>query len=223
MTGPALVAWHQDQAWAIETRRAHRTTQRRFYGWAVTQGLIECSPALALPPVRPATPRPRPTPDQAYRAALAAAGPRERLMIRLAAEAGLRRAEVAAVHPERDLVEDLDGWSLWVHGKGGRDRLVPLPASLAAALLRLPAGWAFPGDDGGHLSPRWVGRLVTDLLPGEWTMHSLRHRAGTRWWRTSGGDMFAVQELLGHASPVTTRVYVRVDADRLRRTVEGAL
>lgn len=142
-------------------------------------------------------------------------------MVALAAEAGLRRAEVAVVHSD-DLVEDLVGWSLLVHGKGGRTRIVPLKADLAASLRKLPPGYAFPGRDHGHLSPRWVGKLMTRLLPGDWTMHKLRHRAGSKWWESSGHDLFVVQELLGHADPKTTRVYVDVARARLRAAVEAA-
>jgi integrase len=172
--------------------------------------------------VRPAPPNPRPAPDQVYRPALAAAGRRERLILRLAADHGLRRGEIAVVH-SRDLVEDLDGWSLVVHGKGGRERLVPLLDDVAAELRSLPDGYAFPGRDGGHLSPRWVGRLVTRLLEGDWTTHKLRHRAATAWWEASGHDVLTVGELLGHADPKTTKLYVRVPTAHLRGIVERAV
>lgn len=215
-----LVAWFNRQHWATETRRGHRATLRAFYGWAASEGLVEASPAAALPIVRPAPPRPNPCSESAYVEALAKAGVRERLMIRLGAEIGLRRAEVAQVH-NSDLTRDLDGWSLRVHGKGGRERYLPLPPLLAQELLSLPAGWAFPGDDDGHLSPRWVGTLVSRLLPDPWTMHSLRHRFAARTHEVER-DLVIVQELLGHASIVTTRNYVPVRRDRLRLTVEAA-
>lgn len=205
------------KTWARETRRGVRSSLRAFYGWAVATERTTHDPARSLPSIAPAQPNPHPTPDRAWAVALMAATPRERLMLRLAGECGLRRAEVAGVH-SRDLVEDLGGWSLVVHGKGSRDRMMPLPPGISAELRALPAGWAFPGDDGGHLSPRWVGKLVTRLLPDGYTMHSLRHRFATRAYGV-GQDLLAVQRLLGHASPVTTRVYVQVPDDSLRRTV----
>lgn len=215
-----LVAWFNRQRWSTETRRGHRATLRSFYGWAASTGRVVESPALSLPRVRPAPPRPRPTPDAVYVRALATATPRERLMVRLGAEIGLRRAEVAQVH-SGDLFADLDGWSLVVHGKGGKQRTLPLPPLLAAELRSLPAGWAFPGDVGGHLSPRWVGTLVSRLMPAPWTMHTLRHRFADRTHQVEH-DLVIVQELLGHASIVTTRAYVPVRRDRLRSTVEAA-
>lgn len=221
LDGPRLLAWFAAQPWAPETRRSKRTTFRVFYRWAVDAGYVKVNPALCLPRVRPARPNPRPVPDGSYLFALGVAGDRTRLMLRMAAELGMRRAEVAQAHSQ-DLVRDLAGWSLLVHGKGGHERLIPCPDSLAAAIRGRGPGWLFPGGDHGHLSPRWVGRLVAGVLPAGWTMHKLRHRAGTRWHEASGGDVLVVQELLGHVSPVTTRAYVKVRNDRLRETVHKA-
>lgn len=215
-----LLRWFGQQDWAPETRRSYRGTLRAFYRWGVEVGHTTENVALRLPVVKPTPPRPRPVPDSPYVDALRAASPRVRLMLRLAAECGLRRAEVARVH-SRHLIEDLGGWSLVVLGKGNRERIVPLPHDLARELRNLPPGWAFPGDDCGHLSPRWVGTLVSRALPGDWTMHKLRHRAATRWYSIDR-DVFTVQDLLGHASPATTRAYVAIPNDALRRTVEAA-
>lgn len=214
-----LVRWCGRQSWAVETRRGVRASLVLFYRWAVAAGRTNVNPAAALPKVRAAVPSPRPAPEIAYREALSRADERGRLILRLAAEVGLRRAEVAQVH-SNDLIEDLEGWSLIVHGKGGRQRVVPLPDGLAAALRARPVGWAFPGQDNGHLSPRWVGKLVTRLLPGEATMHQLRHRFATRAYSVDR-DVFTVQELLGHASPATTRRYVMVPRSALRDTVRA--
>lgn len=219
VTGDSLLAWFARHRWANETRRGVRSTLRAFFGWAVDSGHSSHNPALELPVVKPSPPSPRPVPDRHYEEALARARPRERLMLRLAAEVGLRRAEVAVIH-SRDLREDLDGWSIVVHGKGGKDRTLPLSTSLAVALLALPEGFAFPGNMEGHLSPRRVGDLVSDLLPDGWTMHKLRHRFATRAYAVDR-DVFTVQDLLGHASPATTRAYVAMPRDSLRRTVEA--
>lgn len=220
VTGDDLLAWAGAQTWARETRRSMRASLRSFYGWAFAAGLVDVDPSLSLPVVAPGAPRPRPAPEAAYRAALAATDERGRLILRLAAEAGLRRAEVATVH-SRDLLEDLLGWSLLVHGKGGKDRVVPLSVPLALQLRARGPGWAFPGDDHGHLSPRWVGKIGTRALPEGWTLHTLRHRFATRAYAAER-DLLAVQTLLGHTSPVTTQRYVAVPADRLRAAMLAA-
>lgn len=220
-TTPAeLIEWFAVQDWARETRRSVRGTLRSFYRWAVQTGHTSTDLGALLPVVKASSPNPRPVPDDVYVRALMTASPREQLMLRLAAEMGMRRAEVATVN-SRNLIEDLEGWSLVVLGKGDRERVVPVPKSLAVELRALPRGWAFPGDDHGHLSPRWVGTIVGRLLPEGWTMHKLRHRAASRWYDLER-DVFTVQDLLGHASPATTRHYVAVRNDSLRRTVEGA-
>lgn len=220
VTEKALLVWWHAQRWAAETRRGKRASLRGFYSWGAEAGHVERSPALRLPRVKPTSPNVQPVDDHAYRLARVAASHRERLMLRLALEVGLRRGEVARVH-SNDLERDLGGWSLVVHGKGGKDRLVPLGTELAAELRALPPGWAFPGDDGGHLSPRWVGTLIGRLLPEGYTMHGLRHRFGTDAWEVEG-DLAIVQELLGHSSVNTTRLYVHVPKARLRATVEEA-
>ncbi|MGB3604244.1 MAG: tyrosine-type recombinase/integrase [Gordonia sp. (in: high G+C Gram-positive bacteria)] len=214
-----LVAWCGQQDWAVETRRGVRASLLAFYRWAVASDRTRENPANALPKVRAAIPSPRPAGEITYREALVRADSRARLILRLAAEAGLRRAEVAQVH-SRDLIEDLSGWSLIVHGKGGRQRVVPLPDGLASAIRERGRGWAFPGDFEGHLSPRWVGKIATELLPGDTTMHQLRHRFATRAYSVDH-DMFTVQELLGHSSPETTRRYVLVPRSALRDTVRA--
>lgn len=215
-----LAEWFRALNVAPNTYRSRRTTVRSFYAWALEAGLVERSPAILVPPGTMPAPNPRPAPDAVVAEAWLAADDRVRLMIRLAAEHGLRRGEVAVVHT-RDLLEDLDGWTLLVHGKGGRERLVPLNAGTAVTLRDLSPGWAFPGRIDGHLSPRRVGELVGEVMPGAWTMHKLRHRAGTLFYERSGGDLLVAMELLGHASPVTTRAYVRANRTRLRAAVEG--
>lgn len=212
-----LCAWWSTRTWATETRRAHQASHRAFWSWAVQAGHIEQSPAEALPRARPGLPRPRPTPQEVVDVAYVEAKPRELLMVRLARECGMRRAEVAAAHT-RDLVRDLIGWAILVHGKGGRERLVPLDDDLSRVLLALPSGYFFPGKIDGHLSPRYVGKLVRELLAQEWTMHTLRHRFATDAHDVDH-DLAVVQELLGHASIATTRNYVFVPGPRLRSTV----
>lgn len=210
--------WTAEQSWALETRRSYRSSLRSFYGWGVATHRVDESPAAGLPSVPQRPPMPRPASEPAYAAALTHAEPRERLMLRLAAEAGLRRGEVSRVH-SRDVEPDLLGWSLRVHGKGGKLRKVPLTDDLAAELRARPAGYTFPGADHGHLSPWWVGRLVAELLPAGFTMHTLRHRFATTAY-TRSHDLLAVQQLLGHASPATTRAYVKIDDATARAVVE---
>lgn len=215
-----LADWLGNHEWKAETMRSYRACLRSFYAWGVLIGRIGASPAALLPTITPPRALPRPAPEAALREALAGGTDRERLMVMLAAYVGLRRGEVARVH-SRDLTQDSDGWTLRVTGKGGHVRRVPLPPAVALALRSLPPGWAFPGLIDGHLSPAYVGKLVSRLLPDGWTTHTLRHRFATRCYAATR-DLVTVQELLGHARIETTRIYTEAPIGALRAAVMAA-
>lgn len=218
VTGDDLVGWASAHDWNLETRRSARASCRVFFAWAVATGRREDDPSPALAPVKIGPPTPHPVPEDVLAHALEGVPERVRLMVRLAAEAGLRRGEVAVIH-RRDVQRDLMGWSLRVHGKGGRVRVVPLSDGLAGLIRdRAGVGYLFPGNDGGHVSADWVGRLVGRELPEGWSMHSLRHRFATVAY-AHDRDLLTVQGLLGHASPATTQRYVRPPGEAARRTV----
>ncbi|MGO1539705.1 MAG: tyrosine-type recombinase/integrase [Leucobacter sp.] len=214
-----LMLWTGRKRWKSETRRHARMQLISFYRWAVTTGRTDSNPAEALPSVPAAPPAPRPAHDHEYRTALDAAPDRERLAIRLAGELGLRCAEVAQVHTGDVQPASAGGWTLTVRGKGQRTRQLPLPVSLATVLRDREAGFVFPGQDAGHLSPRYLSKRVSELLPPGVTMHALRHRFATRAYNVNR-DVFTVQQLLGHASPATTQRYVLVEDTAKRQLVE---
>jgi integrase/recombinase XerC len=125
--------------------------------------------------------------------------------------------------------------SLTVTGKGNKTRMVPLlpqVAKLVADYVALcpydlpPAGPLFVGAKGGPLSPRII-QLVMERLRGALglaetaTPHALRHSFATHLL-ARGGDLRAIQELLGHASLSTTQIYTGVDAERLLEAYRGA-
>lgn len=220
------LAYLGSQQWAPETRKSARTALRGFFSWAVSRGGIEHDPAAQLPTVRVPAGVPHPAPTDVLDGALAAADDKARLMLLLAAYAGLRRAEIAQVHPARDIA---DG-ALNVVGKGGRGRLVPLHplllAEITAELDRRQAGgvgtgfryrnaaaadgYLFPGQSPGSCTtPDAVGAAVSPLLGEHYTTHGLRHRFATRAYAGTR-DIRAVQELLGHSKPETTMRYTAI-------------
>ncbi|WP_309487891.1 tyrosine-type recombinase/integrase [Mycobacteroides abscessus] len=230
MTEEALVEWFAEQAhWQRETRRGYRNTTNGFFGWAYAKGHLPINPAAEMEAVAPEQPTPKPAPDRVWKESLLAADDRTTVMLYLACDGGLRRGEVARVHTQ-DLIEDLVGYSLEVHGKGGKSRIVPLSDYVADMILAGPGGhtpglgdqgFLFPGGDDGHLSARWVGTLCSQAMPGIWTMHKLRHRFATRAYRGTR-DIRAVQELLGHSSVATTQIYTAVDDDEKRTAMMAA-
>lgn len=214
----AVIDWSAGQDWSQATRRSAHQSIKGFYAWAYTYGLTSVVPTI--PSVRKTPPTPHPASDAALEACLLAGDWRVSLAARLAAGLGLRRCEVACINVDRDLVTDETGSALLVHGKGGKTRLVPLTEALSGELRRFN-GFIFPGQDNGHVSPAWLGRLVSRAMPAGVTMHALRHRFTTRAYRQTR-DLVALQKVLGHSSPETTLVYLQLADEALRRVVEAA-
>lgn len=221
LTLSLLVDLFAEYSWSNEHRKGVRTSLMSFGEWCVANDVMAHNPAALLPKVPGDKPAPRPAPDEVWYDLLDAARPRERLMARLAGEAGLRRAEVAQTHRD-DLVRDRGGWALIVKGKGNKQRVVPLTDSLAASILEWVSdgGYLFPGRD-GHISPQSVGSLISALMPPGWTAHKLRHRFATRGYAGTG-NLRAVQEALGHASVATTERYTAVSRAEVRSVSEAA-
>lgn len=210
-----------DPSWSNDHRKGVRTSLLSFYEWAIGQGFAQVNPAEVLPRVKESRPNPRPAPDFVWLELLDKATPREALMAMLACEAGMRRSEVACSH-RQDLIEDIHGFSLIVHGKGGKQRVVPITSHLAHAIKAYTDhGFLFPGQVNGHISPDRVGRVISRLMPAGWSMHKLRHRYATRGYAGTG-NLRAVQEVLGHVSVATTQKYVAVGERDLRTVSEAA-
>lgn len=218
MERSSLLEWTGQHHWKKETARAVRSSFRRFWAWGVATGRTTDCVSDVLPMIHPEQPNPRPAEKDIVVAAVAAADPRVLLMLRLANELGMRRGEVAQVHPANDVVRDTAGWSLIVHGKGARKRVLPLPDDISRILRKAPPGYLFPSPSGGHLSPHWVGTLVSRALGGGTTMHQLRHLCATEVHEETK-DIRLVQTVLGHASLATTQRYVAVDGTAVREAL----
>lgn len=230
VTAEVLVDWFGQQTWSAEHSRSNQSAVKGFFSWAYKAGRVPVYLGDVLPRLSQPKAAPRPAPDYAWTAALAAADARTTLMLRLAAEIGLRRAEVAQVH-SRDAFITGGTAQLVVAGKGGKKRIIPISDALAELIRRGAAGhtpgmptsgWLFPDGFGGHVSAEWVGTLVGRVLPPGYTMHSLRHRCATRAYRGTR-NLRAVQTLLGHASVATTERYTAVDDDEVRAAMLAAL
>ncbi|WP_029005671.1 tyrosine recombinase XerC [Azorhizobium doebereinerae] len=127
------------------------------------------------------------------------------------------------------------GDQITVTGKGNKTRMVPLllPVSQAVAdyaalcpYVLEPDKALFRGARGGPLSARIVQLAVERMrgalgLPDSATPHALRHSFATHLL-ARGGEMRAIQELLGHASLSTTQVYTAVDSTRLMEAYRAA-
>jgi integrase/recombinase XerC len=156
---------------------------------------------------------------------------RDAAVVTLLYGCGLRISEALSLSGDQHPLPEV----LRIRGKGDKERLVPvLPAARAAVAeyLRLcpyPAEAGQPlfrGKRGGALNPRLISRAMEQArmalgLPASATPHALRHSFATHLL-AAGGDLRAIQELLGHASLATTQIYTAVDQARLMDVYRSA-
>ena len=206
---------------------------RGFFDWLARAEGVDCQAVAAVrTPRQPRRlPRPVAAPDARALIALLAeqaaepwVGARDAALITLIWGAGLRISEALGLAQSDAPL----GETLFVRGKGGRRREVPvLPVSRLAvedyrALCPHPAmpGEAlFLGVRGGPLQGALVRKALARArealgLPPTATPHAFRHAFATQML-AAGGDLRAVQELLGHASVRSTQVYTAVEGGRL--------
>ncbi len=127
------------------------------------------------------------------------------------------------------------GETMRILGKGGKERIVPVIPAARDAVARYAQLAPFPieperplfvGVRGGKLSPRMIQKAMEKSrmqlgLPATATPHAMRHSFATHLL-SAGGDLRAIQELLGHASLSTTQTYTAVDTARLMEVYDKA-
>ena len=147
---------------------------------------------------------------------------------------GLRISEALGLK-RRDVPLPGAGDVLVVTGKGNKTRMVPVLQNVLALIQDYtaicpyalkPEGPIFVGARGGPLSPRIIQLTMERLrgalgLPDSATPHALRHSFATHLL-SRGGDLRAIQELLGHASLSTTQIYTGIDSERLLEVYKTA-
>lgn len=151
-------------------------------------------------------------------------GARDAALLTLLYAAGLRISEALAL---TGADRPLPGM-LRVRGKGGKERVVPLIAPAREAVERYAAlcpyaltkeAPLFRAARGGPMSPRMAQAVMQQLrarlgLPSSATPHALRHAFATHLL-ANGGDLRAIQDLLGHESLSTTQSYTSVEAQKI--------
>ena len=155
---------------------------------------------------------------------------RDTAVVTLLYGCGLRISEALAMNGEMHPLPE----ALRILGKGGKERVVPVLDAARETVAAYAAAAPFPiepgqplfrGVRGGRLSPRMVQKAVETArlqlgLPASATPHAMRHSFATHLL-SAGGDLRAIQELLGHASLSTTQAYTAVDTARLMEVFEN--
>lgn len=219
VTTEEIEDWLDARDLGAEARATEISHLRGFYKWAVAKERLAADPTLRL--VRPKLPRrlPRPMSEGDLRMAIEMAREPERSMLMLGAFAGLRACEVAGLRGEHIR----DGVILVAEGKGGGMSSVPIAPDLEPTIRRLPeSGPCFLLSDGRPMAPHnvsWRCNTYLHSLGIDASFHQTRHRFGTAVYEASGRDLRATQELLRHASPVSSAIYTWVSPAHLADAV----
>jgi integrase/recombinase XerC len=206
---------------------------KSFFRWWADRDGFDASAVLSVRSPKHTRSLPRPLTERGARDVIDTAAAlddrpwvaaRDTAILTLLYGCGLRRSEALALTADQLPL----GEALRIRGKGGKERDVPVLPAARAAVARYaqlcphelaPGTPLFRGIRGGPLNPRLVARVMEQArlqlgLPATATPHALRHSFATHLL-DAGGDLRAIQDLLGHASLSTTQAYTAVDTARL--------
>ncbi|WP_375228393.1 tyrosine recombinase XerC [Roseobacter sp. S98] len=238
----AAISLSDMRSWMAHTRASGvspRSLARKlsavkvFYRWLAEREGFEPTAVLSARAPKFRNKLPRPLAEDAARGLIDAielqsetpwVAARDVAVVTLLWGCGLRISEALSLTGADTPLPD----SLRIAGKGGKERLVPvLPAARDAVdtYVRLspwntgPEDPLFRGVRGGALAPGAIQKVMAQArmqlgLPSSATPHAMRHSFATHLLN-AGGDLRAIQELLGHASLSTTQAYTAVDTARL--------
>ena len=237
------------RAWMVFTRQTGvgpRTLARKlsavksFFRWLSEREGADISAVLAARAPKFQRKLPRPLEEDAARAVIDTVeslhenpwvAARDMAVMTLLYGCGLRISEALGLDGKDAPLPEV----LRIVGKGGKERIIPVIAAARDAVEAYRGLCPFPtepdqplfrGMRGGRLSPRVVQQSMAHArvclgLPASATPHAMRHSFATHLL-SAGGDLRAIQELLGHASLSTTQAYTAVDQARLMEVYDKA-
>lgn len=210
------------------TQRVYRSNLATFFDWCVIEGVTKINPVDRVPVPKEPKRNPRGLRDDAIHALLAhCADERERVIIVLGVQQGLRCAEIADLE-----IANLDmrstPMSMRVIGKGDKERILPITEETQKVLI------PYVGDrqwgrvvvnhkTGGGVRPGTVGRIfreVRDRAGIPVVLHQLRHTCAHDMIH-SGAHILDVQHALGHENLRTTQVYLPAQVGDLATAMGG--
>ena len=231
----AFVAAEHRRGLSPKSLQRRLSAVRSHFQWLLKHGRIPANPAAGVR--APKAPRKLPQVLDADEAkALVEVstdtplGLRDRAMLELFYSSGLRVSELCGLR-WHDL--QLDDGLVAVHGKGGKQRIVPVGSHACNALRewRMDAAAAddapvFPGRGGKPIGARAVQIRMRQLARRQGLFkrvhpHLLRHSFASHVLESSG-DLRGVQELLGHADISTTQIYTHLDFGHLAKVYDAA-
>lgn len=205
---------------------------RRYFAWAIEQGLVTTDPTIGIQVSAGQARLPRVLDRRELDQLLDAPAPadepvwrrrRDDAVLEVLYGSGVRVSELCELTTEQIRPSER---AVTVWGKGGKERRVPLSDAAIDAL----AAWSairhevvppeagatlFANERGRALTPRDVRRILDRRSPTPTHPHALRHSFATHLL-DGGADLRSVQELLGHSDVATTQRYTHVSRERLR-------
>ena len=159
-------------------------------------------------------------------------GQRDKLMLRMLYETGMRRSELAGLTVS---AVDFSSLTIKVLGKRNKERIIPIENELAHNIKEYlalkeqekgPSEWLFVGARGRQITPQdvylTVKKYMTALSDADRiSPHVFRHSFATHILN-EGGNIEAIKELLGHADLATTEVYTHVTREHLKEVYKHA-
>lgn len=229
-----------DKGLSQATLHRRRASVNEFAKWCLMHRLVTEHPMRESPKIRRPRKLPRPFAGDVQAKILALAlTPQERVIRALLFQAGLRVSEVCGLEiGQVELGQNETEGLIRVHGKGDKERTIPLAPELWQELrdYLLAAGdlqtvnregelvaYVIARPDGKPFTRRMIERRTRAWgrranIADRVTPHRFRHTFGTELLE-KGADLRQVQELMGHADISTTAIYTEVTASRLRSAV----
>jgi integrase len=209
-----MIGWWTGLNITPYSRATELSHLRAYIRWAVRHGHIAADPSRLLDRPRIGRRYPRPMDELSFGRALAAAPAHILAILCLAGYGGLRACEISALE-----WNDIHGSVLLLHGKGSKERIIPMHDAIRDALDQLPGKRRGPvivtralfvsGGVKPHTVCHWANSYLHEMGIPE-TLHQLRHRFGTQLFQVTL-DIRLCQDLLGHASIDTTALYTAWD------------
>lgn len=216
------------------------TTLRSFYQFLKKEGFVTSNPVLSVRSMRTSKHLPEVIPEASIKTYFQMSDQdtwkdkRDRLLIGLLYETGMRRAELMELKWQE---VNVNAGYILVTGKRQKQRQIPLRTQLAQQLrdfresthahLSKWTEYVMVNDRGDKVYPKWIYNKVRSVL-SIWASsekispHTLRHSIATHLL-DAGADIQIIRELLGHSSLAATEIYTHNSIEKLKQSYKKAL